>query len=125
MAELTVDVGGRSYRLGCGEGEEEHLQGLAGMLDSEAQILKRQFGQMPEGRLLLMVGLIVADRLSDAMRKLERTELKLAEAREEMQRKADSGDLFGSAREEQVASRLNRLAAQIEGMLNGGGDGAT
>ena len=28
MAELTVDVAGRSYRLACENGEEEHLASL-------------------------------------------------------------------------------------------------
>ena len=37
MPEVTVDIAGRSYRLGCGADEEEHLTGLAAKLDAEAQ----------------------------------------------------------------------------------------
>ena len=48
MPEVTVDVAGRSYRLGCGVDEEEHLTGLAVKLDTEARGLLRQFGQMTD-----------------------------------------------------------------------------
>ena len=77
MPEVTVDVAGRSYRLGCGADEEEHLTGLAAMLDTEARGLLRQFGQMSEGRLLLMTALMVADRLAEADDKTYQTEQRL------------------------------------------------
>jgi len=42
MSEVTVEVAGRAYRLGCGEGEEEHLSGLAALIDAEAKALVRK-----------------------------------------------------------------------------------
>ena len=80
MPEVTVDVAGRSYRLGCGADEEEHLTGLAEMLDAEARGLLRQFGQMSEGRLLMMTALMVADRLGEAKDQAYQTEQKLIQA---------------------------------------------
>ena len=81
MPEVTVDIAGRSYRLGCGAGEEEHLTGLATMLDTEARGLLQQFGQMSEGRLLLMTALMAADRLGEAENKTYQTEQLLTQAR--------------------------------------------
>ena len=52
MTELTLDVGGRSYRLACENGEEEHLTALVARIDAEARRLSRSMGQMPEGRLM-------------------------------------------------------------------------
>ncbi len=119
MPEVTVDIAGRSYRLGCGADEEEHLTGLATMLDTEARGLLRQFGQMSEGRLLLMTALMVADRLAEAEDKTYQTEQRLAQAEKLAESRAESSDMFDPEREQELTSRINALVAQIESM---GGD---
>jgi cell division protein ZapA len=119
MSEVTVDVAGRSYRLGCGADEEEHLTGLAVMLDTEARALLRQFGQMSEGRLLLMTALMVADRLAEAQDKTYQTEQRLAQSEKLAESRAQPSDMFDPEREEELTSRINALVAQIESM---GGD---
>ncbi|WP_022703505.1 cell division protein ZapA [Pseudorhodobacter ferrugineus] len=62
MAELEITIGGRSFMVACQEGEEHFLQTAAAMLDTEAQPLVTQMGRLPEGRMLLMAGLMLADR---------------------------------------------------------------
>ena len=119
MSEVTVDVAGRSYRLGCGADEEEHLTGLAAMLDGEARGLLRQFGQMSEGRLLLMTALMIADRLAEAEDKTYQTEQRLAQAETLAESRAEPSDMFSPEREEELTSRINALVAQIESL---GGD---
>jgi cell division protein ZapA len=114
MAEVTVDVGGRSYRMGCGEGEEAHLESLAAVIDAEAQALQQQFGQMAEGRLLMMTALMVADRLSEVEKKTRQVERKLAEAEKLAESRARPDDLFGPEREAELARRIDDLTAQIE-----------
>jgi cell division protein ZapA len=112
MPEVTVDVAGRSYRLGCGADEEEHLTGLAEMLDAEARGLVRQFGQMSEGRLLMMTALMIADRLGEAQGQAHQTEQRLTQA----ESRAQPTDMFDPEREEELTSRINALVAQIESM---------
>ena len=119
MSEVTVDIAGRSYRLGCGPDEEEHLTGLATMLDTEARALLRQFGQMSEGRLLLMTALMVADRLAEAQDNTYQTEQRLAQSEKLAESRAQPSDMFGPEREEELTNRINALVAQIESM---GGD---
>ncbi len=119
MSEVTVDVAGRSYRLGCGPDEEEHLTGLAAKLDTEARALLRQFGQMSEGRLLLMTALMIADRLAEAEDKIYQTEQRLAQTEKLADRRAEPSDMFTPEREEELTSRINALVAQIESL---GGD---
>ena len=116
MAEVTVDVAGRSYRLGCGADEEEHLTGLAKMLDTEARGLLRQFGQMSEGRLLLMTALMVADRLGEADDKTYQTEQRLTHAQKLAESRAEATDMFDPEREQELTDRINALVAQIESM---------
>lgn len=62
MPEVTIHVGGREFRVACQEGEEHYLTTAAQMLDREASTLISQIGRMPEGRMLLMAGLMLADR---------------------------------------------------------------
>ncbi len=115
MSEVTVEVAGRSYRLGCGEGEEEHLTGLAALIDAEARALVRQFGQMPEGRLLLMTALMVSDRLAETEARLRDAEAQLAEAKDLADSRADPSDMFSPEREETLTRRINLLVEKIEG----------
>ncbi len=119
MPEVTVDVAGRSYRLGCGADEEEHLTGLAVKLDGEARGLLRQFGQMSEGRLLLMTALMVADRLAEAEDQTYQTEQRLAQSEKLAESRAQPADMFDPEREEELTGRINALVAQIESL---GGD---
>jgi cell division protein ZapA len=116
MPEVTVDVAGRSYRLGCGADEEEHLTGLAEMLDAEARGLVRQFGQMSEGRLLMMTALMIADRLGEAQGQAHQTEQRLTQAESLAESRAQPTDMFDPEREEELTSRINALVAQIESM---------
>lgn len=119
MPEVTVDVAGRSYRLGCGPDEEEHLTGLAAKLDGEARGLLRQFGQMSEGRLLLMTALMIADRLAEAEDKTYQADQRLAQSEKLAESRAQPADMFDPEREEELTSRINALVAQIESL---GGD---
>jgi len=116
MGEVTVDIAGRSYRLGCGPDEEKHLSGLAALLDTEARSLLRQFGQMSEGRLLLMTALMIADRLGEADDKILQSEQRLAQAEKLAESNPASSDMFNADREEQLTSRINALVSQIEKM---------
>jgi len=122
MPEVTVDVAGRSYRLGCGEGEEEHLTGLGAMLDTDARGLLRQFGQMSEGRLLLMTALLVADRLAEAEDRTYQVEQRLNQAQQLAESRGDPSDMFSPEREQDLTDRINELVAQIESL--GGQAGA-
>ncbi|MDJ0820733.1 MAG: cell division protein ZapA [Paracoccaceae bacterium] len=64
MAQIEVEIiiGGRTFEVACQEGEEQFLYAAARMLDAEAQVLLDQIGRMPESRMLLMAGLMLADK---------------------------------------------------------------
>ena len=62
MPELSISIGGRNFEVACQEGEEPFLQSAAALLDVEAQALVEQVGRLPEGRMLLMAGLMLADK---------------------------------------------------------------
>lgn len=61
MAEVRVEVGGRTYPLACKDGEEDLIRTLAGVVDEKAKTLTSQLGYLPEVRLLLMAAIMIAD----------------------------------------------------------------
>lgn len=74
MPEVRISVGGRSFEVACQEGEEHFLRTAAHILDAEATALVGQIGRMPETRMLLMAGLMLADKaagLEDQLRVAE------------------------------------------------------
>lgn len=74
MPEVRISVGGRDYTVACQDGEEHFLQSAARLLDVEAATLLEQIGRMPEARMLLMAGLMLADKtagLEDQLREAE------------------------------------------------------
>lgn len=74
MPELKILIGGREFEVACQEGEEPFLRSAAKLLDNEAQTLVSQIGRMPEARMLLMAGLMLADKaagLDDQLRMAE------------------------------------------------------
>ena len=62
MPNIIVTVGGRQFEVACQEGEESFLKVAAEVLDSEAKMLTDQAGRLSESRLLLMAGLMLADK---------------------------------------------------------------
>ena len=79
MPEVTIHIGGRGFEVSCQEGEERYLQSAAKMLDDEAQVLAEQIGRMPEARMLLMAGLMLADKTAAIEDRLAGFNTKLAE----------------------------------------------
>ena len=65
MAEVTLQIGGRNFIVACQDGEEVSLQQAAALLDTEAQALQTAIGRVPETRMLLMAGLMLADRTAE------------------------------------------------------------
>ena len=62
MPEVNIEIGGRSFAVACQDGEEPYLQAAAKMLDTEAAVILGQIGRMPADRMLLMAGLMLADK---------------------------------------------------------------
>ncbi len=63
MAEVTLSVGGRAYKLACRDGEEEDLRAAGGLLESRVLSLMEAHGAVAEPRLLLMAALLVSGEL--------------------------------------------------------------
>lgn len=112
MPELDLMIGGRSYRVSCASGEEDALLGAAEQLDGEAQkVLGGGGAVVPENRLLLLAGLMLADRIREAEHVAEL-------AAQALERQEDAGQGAGDlARLEAVACALEEMADTLEAQL--------
>ena len=82
MSQVIVQVNDRPYTMQCPDGEEDHLRDLARLLDAEVQRIKRSVGSVGDIRILVMSGLMVADRLSEAIKRVEELEEQMRSLRE-------------------------------------------
>jgi len=62
MPDITINIGGRQFEVACQDGEESFLKAAAEVLDEEARLLTDQVGRLAENRMLLMAGLMLADK---------------------------------------------------------------
>lgn len=65
MAQVTITINSREYAIACEDGQEMRIIQLARMLDEKAKLLNTASGQVNEGMLLAMVGLLLADELCE------------------------------------------------------------
>ncbi|HET7881279.1 MAG TPA: cell division protein ZapA [Acetobacteraceae bacterium] len=70
MAQVTIRINGYAYTVGCKDGEEGHLQAMAGEVDRRIETIKSAAGQSGEARMLVMASLLMADDLYEARQSL-------------------------------------------------------
>ncbi|GAB5446648.1 cell division protein ZapA [Gymnodinialimonas sp.] len=109
MPEVEIEIGTRVFSVACQDGEEPFLRSAAKMLDTEAAVVLGQIGRMPPERMLLMAGLMLADKtaaLEDDLR--------------ELQDKIATQDRALRSAEERLADRGRKITELQE---SGGGEG--
>ncbi|GBD48422.1 cell division protein ZapA [Methylopila sp. Yamaguchi] len=107
MAQVKVTIGGRDYRMACGEGEEEHLLALGREVDGRFSNLRGTFGEVGDVRLSIMTAIMVADELSEAKKRQAALEAEIAAL------KAAHADA-GAALDGRHADVANEIAAAAE-----------
>lgn len=85
MPEVKIEIGGRRFDVACQEGEERYLQAAARLLDDEAKVLTEQVGRMPEARMLLMAGLMLADKTASVDDRVAEIQARLDEREAELE----------------------------------------
>ena len=105
MAQVVVTINGRSYRIACEDGQEEHLVHLSEFVSDKVRELVTAVGQIGDTRLLVMASLLVADELSDTRAELEHLQQQLQRVRLDA--------------EEALAGRLDALASRIDNIAAG------
>jgi len=120
MPEEMIEIGGKTFEVACQAGEEHFLHAAARMLDNEARTLIEQIGRLPEARMLLMAGLMLADKTAgaeDRVRVLE-GEMSSLQAEVERMRSAPRERVEVAAIPAASVEKLSELAARAEALAD-------
>lgn len=102
MPQVKVTVNGREHLIGCGDGEEDRVRELAAYVDKRAAELVEGGARVPDGRLMLMTALVIADDLAQAYEDLDAA------------RDGTPVSVHADPRIREIAERLEKLASGIE-----------
>ena len=122
MAQVSVTINGRAYRMACEDGQENHLVNLAKNLDDRIVDLRGKFGEIGDARLVVMAAITVADDLAEMGKRVRQLEDELAALQDARVVSADRSQAmnaaivaaFNSASEriESISRRLNQTVAE-------------
>ena len=116
MAQVSVTINGRVYRMACDDGQEEHLNQLAARLDETIEQLRKQFGEIGDQRLTVMAAITMADQSSEAERRLGALEGKVAgmeEARAAVLERQQTQEAAVARSIDAFAERVEALASRV------------
>jgi cell division protein ZapA len=123
MAEVSVTINGRVYRMACDPGQEDHLARLGRELDQRIAQLRESFGEIGDTRLAVMAAIMVADELAELKRRLRTADQEvqsLKDARERAAQRNEDGERAIAGILEDTAERIERLAQSLNTGPNGG-----
>jgi cell division protein ZapA len=106
VAQVTVRINGYAYTLGCEDGQESHLDAMAGKVEERIDSIKALGNQSGEAKLLVLAAILMADELHDQAQLLEQLQGELQQTVQH-----DSGY---SRRLAHLADRAEDIAAGLE-----------
>jgi cell division protein ZapA len=116
MAQVTVTIDGKQYRMACDEGQEEHLIDLASRFDRYVAHLKENFGEIGDQRITVMSGIMVMDELAELQKRVLGMESEIAtlrKTRDDALVKADKNDATLVGALSHLAERMEALAGKL------------
>jgi len=108
MAQISVEVNGRPYAVGCEDGQEPHLMELARMFDHQVRQVGQDMGQLGDTRLFLMGALLLADELADARSRLAALQVEVSRLQSDRARLENRA----VSALETAAKRIEKLASE-------------
>lgn len=90
MNQVRISVAGRSYTIRCAEGEEEHISGLADLLNAKIAQVGGAMANNLETHNLLFAGLFVADDMTEHKNAHERIAQECADLKSQLESAADT-----------------------------------
>ncbi len=90
MAQVDVNINNRTYRISCKDGEEDRVESLALLINTQVKSLAKEIGQLGEARMILLAALVLLDKADEnennAIVSLNNVADKLEELANEMQK---------------------------------------
>jgi cell division protein ZapA len=107
MPHVSVTINGKTYRMACDDGQENHLIALAERFDAYVNQLRGAFGEIGDQRLTVMAGVMVTDELQELERRVAAIEHEIAAIR------SQNADLLARSSTDS-AEAMRQLAAAAE-----------
>ena len=123
MPDINLNIGGRSFAVACPEGEEASLEAAAQILSADARTLVEQSKNLSESQMLLISGLMSADRAISIQEDLKKAEVEV----NNLKLKIEKGSLDESAYDEELGTsnlttelyeRLSKLSVEAENLAD-------
>ena len=108
MSEVRVTVGDRKYTIACGDGQEERIEFLAGLVDDKLTAMGGNLTSN-EAKNLLFASLMLADEVDEARSKPAPSPEPAAPAQPQID------DSAIAARLERLATAFENAASALEG----------
>jgi cell division protein ZapA len=116
MAQVTISIDGKAYKMACDEGQEAHLEKLGTRFDQYVSHLKSAFGEIGDQRLLVMSGVMVMDEVQELERRITALEAELARVQDsaaKAERRLAEGGMGTERALATIADKLEGLATRI------------
>ena len=123
MPDINLNIGGRSFAVACPEGEEASLEAAAQILSADARTLVEQSKNLSESQMLLISGLMSADRAISIQEDLKKAEVEV----NNLKLKIEKGSLDESTYDEELGTsnlttelyeRLSKLSVEAENLAD-------
>ncbi|HMN86075.1 MAG TPA: cell division protein ZapA [Bauldia sp.] len=117
MGQVNMTISGKTYRMACDDGQEEHLTALGDRLNETIDMLRVQFGEIGDQRLTVMAAITMADQQAESERRVKQLEAEIAaleEARAALIERQDAAETDIAASIETMAERLEAIAARLD-----------
>ena len=123
MPDINLNIGGRSFAVACPEGEEASLEAAAQILSADARTLVEQSKTLSESQMLLISGLMSADRAISIQEELKKAEveinnLKLKIEEGSKEKSIDDDKLSSSNLTTELYERLSKLSLKAESLAD-------
>lgn len=112
--KVNLTINGRSFPINCNPGEEDRIRDLGNYIDEKARELTKSFsGKINDLHLMVMVSLLLADELRDALTENQHLEESLDQQERKVEDPRLSDPTFMKA-VELLASRMENLAEKAQ-----------
>ena len=118
MPEVAINIGDKKFTVTCQPGEESALEAAASLLNDEASFLVSEIGQLSEQKLLLMSGLMLADKMTSQFEKLAKSESDLEEALTKVRMLEESGDSQQEPIDKNLLEQLTTITEKAENLAH-------
>ena len=118
MPEVAIKIGDKKFTVTCQPGEESALEAAASLLNDEASFLVSEIGQLSEQKMLLMSGLMLADKMTSQSEKMAKAEKALEETLAKAKKLEENDASHEAQFDDNYIQQLTNITEKAEKLAN-------